>query len=93
LTKYIGFCTSSFSRIRAALIAVGETARYRYNTLPRTVLLSKREIVKYYFSWEKASSHSSNHSKAFLKILKKGRHFSEDGEMNRFRAANLPVSY
>jgi hypothetical protein len=92
LTKYIGFCIPSSSWIRATLITVGETAKYRYNTSLGIVRLSKEELVKYLFSWEKASSHSLDHSKAFFKILKKGRHLSVDREMNWFWTANLSVS-
>jgi hypothetical protein len=72
---------------------VGETAKYRYSTSPGTIRLSKGELAKYIFNYEKASSHSLDHSKAFLKILKKGRHLSVDREMNQFRVTNLPVNY
>ena len=92
LTKYTGFFTPSSSQIEAPLIAIGETARYRYNTSPRTVLLSRGVLAKYCFSWENASSHSFDYSKAFLNILKKERHLSVDRKMNQFSAANLPVS-
>jgi hypothetical protein len=92
LTKYTGLCTPSSSRIRATLIAIRETTRYKYDTFPGTVLLNRGELARYFFSWENASSHSSNHLKAFLNILKKGRHLSVDREMNRFNVANLPVS-
>jgi hypothetical protein len=49
-------------------------------------------FIKYSFSLLKASSHSSLQEKAFLKILKKGRHLSVDWEMNQLRADILPVS-
>ena len=50
LTKYTGFYDPSSSRISAALIAVGETARYRYKTSPGTVLLSRGVLASYCFS-------------------------------------------
>ena len=93
LTKYTDFCTPSSSQIRAALIAIGETARYKYNTSLEIVLLNRGVLAKYFFNWKNASSHLSDHSKAFLNILKKWRHLSIDREMNRFNAANLLVSY
>jgi hypothetical protein len=92
LTKYTGFCTPSYSWIKAALIAVGVTAKYKYRTSPGIVRLSKGELVRYAFKLEKASSHSSIHSKAFLRILKKGRHLSVEREMNLFNAVSHPVS-
>jgi hypothetical protein len=92
LTKYTGFCIPSSSRTNAALTAVGETAKYRYSTSPGMVRLNRGGLIKYVFNWENAFSHSLVHSKAFLKILKNGRHLSVDREMKRFRAASLPVS-
>ena len=50
LTKYTSFCAPSSSQIRAALIAVGETARYRYKTSPGIVLLSRGVLARYCFS-------------------------------------------
>ena len=49
LTKYTSFCTPS-SQIKAALIAVRETARYWYKTSPETVLLSRGVLARYCFS-------------------------------------------
>jgi hypothetical protein len=92
LTKYTGFCPPSSSRIKAALIAVGVTAKYKYRTSPGIVRLSKGGLVRYAFKLEKASSHSSVHSKAFLRILKKGRHLSVEREMNLFNSASRLVS-
>jgi hypothetical protein len=88
LTKYTGFCIPSSSRIKAALIAVGVTAKYKYRISPRMVRLSRGGLVRYAFKLEKASSHSFDHSKAFLRILKKGRHLSVEREMNLFNAAS-----
>jgi hypothetical protein len=71
---------------------VGVTAKYKYRTSPGIVRLSRGGLVRYAFKLEKASSHSSDHSKAFLRILKKGRHLSVEREMNLFNAASRPVS-
>jgi hypothetical protein len=51
------------------------------------------ELDKYSFSCLNALSHSSDHSKAFCKTLKKGKHLSIDLEMNLFVAAIFPINY
>jgi hypothetical protein len=80
------------SLIKATLTVVGETAKYRYRNSPGIVRLKSGGLDKYSLSYMNALSYSSDHSKAFLKILKKGRHLFVDQEMNMFKAAIFPVN-
>jgi hypothetical protein len=89
--KYIGFCTPS-SQTNAALIGLGDTAKYRYSISRGMVQLSSGGQARYFFSYSKAYSHSSDHSNAFLKILKKGKHLLVNQEMNLFSVAILPIN-
>ena len=60
--------------MRAELIAVGETARYKERASPCWEGLNKGGDVRYTLSSSKDFWHLSVQTNAFLSVLKNGRH-------------------
>lgn len=73
-------------------IAVVDTAKYRNRSLPSFDGLRCGGSLKYWFSSWNAALHSSVQTKAYFRVLKKGRHLSVALEMNLLRVVILPVS-
>jgi len=92
LVKYTGFCNPDSSRTKTELTANGDTARYKYRISLSSGELKSGGLARYSCNWPKASSHSLLQTNVFRRILKKGKHLSFDQEMNRFKAAILPVN-
>ena len=97
--KYTGNCfilfSCSFSSTSTALTIVGDAARYNNNVANGDGLDNVVNLVKYVLSLSKACCCSCPHSKwsELRRVLKNGRPFSADLEMNLFNAASLPVSF
>jgi hypothetical protein len=76
LTKYTSFYIPSSSCIKVALISVGKTAKYRYNTSPRIVSAQQRRARQVHLQMGKGFlAHSLVHLKAFLKIFEEREAF------------------
>src|SRR4051812_30576074 len=71
----MGFWPSGVSRIKAALTASVDTARYRYRISPASGRDKSGGMERACLRWERECSHSSVHSKAvsLRKSLNKGR--------------------
>ena len=77
--------------MRAKLTAVGETAKYKERVSPCLEGLSNGGEVKYILSSSNDFWHSYVQVKAFLSVLKNGRHLSVARETKRLSVATLPV--